>query len=77
MKNWTESRNEVLAEMIRSKGRGSFTPAQCPDCADPDANAAYRCLDCFTPCLVCRHCIVKRHADNPLHHLEVRFHLPE
>lgn len=76
MKNWRESRNEVLAEMIRGKGRGSFTTDRCPSCEDPEANAAYRCMDCFTPCLVCRNCVVNRHGDNPLHHLEVRFLLP-
>ncbi|KAJ7096927.1 hypothetical protein C8R44DRAFT_889520 [Mycena epipterygia] len=42
---------------------------KCPDCAD--LRGAYRCLHCFSHPFLCPKCIVKRHAENPLHRIEM------
>lgn len=69
-------RSEYLDEDIRWEGRGDFMrDSKCPDCLararGTPSLAEYRCLDCFTPDLVCRECCVKRHQRHPFHLIEV------
>lgn len=73
MQRWVEKRDAVLAEMMRTKGKGSFVDGSCPLCPDQSKAgiAAYRCSDCHSRCLLCASCCVDTHQNNPLHRIKV------
>lgn len=69
-------RSGYLDEFLRWEGRGDFRRVdECPDCiakgSSAVAAAKFRCLDCFTPDLVCEPCCVRRHRQLPFHIIEV------
>lgn len=75
MKAWKAKRDEVLAEMIRTKGRGIFTGNTCSCCGcageQEDGQGLCRCKECFSQELVCADCCVTMHCNHPLHCIEV------
>lgn len=66
---WLPHRDEYLREYCWHDGRGA-APAVCPRCQEgpPVARCEERCLD--EP--LCVRCMVKAHARQPLHFLQVR-----
>lgn len=71
-------RATYLDEIIRLEGRADFRHAKaCADCLsrgeDPQGSPEYRCVECYTPNLVCISCCLRRHRMQPLHRIEVRF----
>lgn len=62
-----------LHELIRLDGRGDRQQlCQCSSVqSQMTVDAEYRCRDCFGGELLCQSCIVKCHASNPLHSIEV------
>jgi hypothetical protein len=70
MRQWLPLRGKFVAEFIRGAGRGGVDGGACSACGD--RSPLFRCKDCFSIDLLCSGCMVKRHADNPLHVVEVR-----
>jgi hypothetical protein len=69
---WTHVRDEFLDAVIRYDGRGdSLQVLGCPGCKLPGISGTYRCTECFDHEMVCRECCVQRHAQLPLHHINV------
>ena len=68
---WLQYRDGSLDELLRLYGLGDYHGIDtCAMCRN--ANAMYRCLDCFGNCqLHCDGCLVKKHQDLPLHRVEV------
>jgi hypothetical protein len=67
-----DERESFLRELMRGCGRGNAHDQQhClgQDCASREC--VYRCKDCMGGGLFCQACIVKEHADNPLHRIKV------
>ena len=61
----------ILDELLRHDGlREHLALPQCASCLEELGE--YKCIDCASPTLYCTPCIVSRHADLPLHRLEVR-----
>ncbi|KAL0578101.1 hypothetical protein V5O48_003880 [Marasmius crinis-equi] len=85
-------RAAFLDEIIRHKGRGDYRKqTRCSDCKageeeheveegervkDEGNRPTIRCRECFLQDLVCAKCCVRRHWDNPYHHVEVRVFSP-
>ncbi|THU88945.1 hypothetical protein K435DRAFT_678933 [Dendrothele bispora CBS 962.96] len=65
---WRPLRNEYLAEFVRGEGRGDYYNEVCPRCYETDSRhqPLYRCMDCFSPELVCEECCREAHVDCPL-----------
>ncbi|KAJ7233875.1 hypothetical protein B0H12DRAFT_1028257, partial [Mycena haematopus] len=58
-----------LDEIVMLDGRGDYQDDH--ECIICDvAPGTYRCRDCFTDDLYCQACIVRAHADSPLHRIE-------
>ena len=70
MREWLPFRSAFLAEMIRGAGRGGLESGTCPMCGQN--STLYRCKDCFNMDLICSGCIVRTHANHPLHVIDVR-----
>lgn len=65
-------RDEFTDELMRHEGlAGSISPPLCEMCLEP--GAIYHCLDCFSKCMLCQHCIVTAHGWDPLHNIQVRY----
>lgn len=54
------------------EGRGRYQ-VSCAGCRDSFPN--YRCKDCTHGALWCKKCLVTRHAQSPLHNVEVMLSL--
>jgi hypothetical protein len=70
LRKWIDDRDFYLQEFIRLDGRGDLAVGNaCRLCGltSPDI----RCEDCFGGELLCRKCVIDRHASNPLHRIEV------
>ncbi|CAK5270584.1 unnamed protein product [Mycena citricolor] len=66
-----EEMETFVDELVRTSGRGDYTesgPSLCSVCQVEEG--AYRCKECFTGGIFCAACIVHRHGDLPLHHIE-------
>ncbi|KAJ7494558.1 hypothetical protein B0H11DRAFT_1716969 [Mycena galericulata] len=61
-------RDDYSDGMLRIKGRGGWWSKGCAVCAE--ANPTWRCGDCFGNRMLCTHCVIERHRDEPLHLLE-------
>ncbi|KAJ7210362.1 hypothetical protein GGX14DRAFT_565567 [Mycena pura] len=66
-------RDQYLANLFRREGcQTTRTNGDvCRDCRNAHASAIFRCRNCFGDALLCRDCMVARHADNPLHRIEM------
>jgi hypothetical protein len=72
LKAFLEAREVYGLEQMRLEGRGDARSGRCPTVGCLGA-ATMRCVsDCDTRRLYCEPCIVERHADIPLHFVEVR-----
>ena len=69
LKHWIQYEEEFADELIRHKGLGAHPSHCCKMCGIDDA--PYRCLDCLSYRLFCADCIIHRHAEHPLHRIEV------
>lgn len=69
MREWVSSRDDWLAELLRSEGRGDFAQAQCARCGNNPAEI--RCKDCEDHKLYCEPCTVDMHRRNPFHRILV------
>ncbi|KAJ6468859.1 hypothetical protein C8R45DRAFT_1105497 [Mycena sanguinolenta] len=65
---WAEyDKEKFLDELLRCEGRGAYSGhSRCAKCRTA-GTAVHRCQDCFTDALLCAPCIVRLHANNPLH----------
>ncbi|KAE9388175.1 hypothetical protein BT96DRAFT_797707, partial [Gymnopus androsaceus JB14] len=83
MQVWKTKRDEVLVEMMRMKGRGTFTADACSRCGcipeqvessrgeqEECRPGLFRCKECFSQQLLCGDCCVEMHACHPLHCIE-------
>lgn len=72
MTRWVRDDREVfLKEFIRLEGRGSsFRTSGCSVCPSVDLTL-YRCDDCMSGQVLCKECLVERHALHPFHRIEV------
>lgn len=74
---WTSGGHdeEFLYELLRHEGRGDNTHQHtCSGCQIPFGEAGGRmiqCRDCFGGALECIDCCLKRHAQLPLHRIQV------
>ncbi|KAL0577210.1 hypothetical protein V5O48_004776 [Marasmius crinis-equi] len=59
----------ILQEMIRLEGRGHSETA-CNSCGGSEG-AVYRCRSCCDEVLYCQDCMLDRHQDRPLDHIEM------
>jgi hypothetical protein len=66
--SWVLHRDEYLDELMCLEGRGRYERS-CAGCNTPFPN--FRCKDCTHGALWCQVCLVKRHAQSPLHVIEV------
>ncbi|KAJ6518387.1 hypothetical protein DFH09DRAFT_1098572 [Mycena vulgaris] len=57
----------ILAELARL-GEGGPTKSVCAQCGS--GISRHRCLDCFWAECLCATCLVKQHAEHPLHRIE-------
>ncbi|KAJ6613229.1 hypothetical protein B0H10DRAFT_1951632 [Mycena sp. CBHHK59/15] len=66
-----DHRDMFLHEILRWEGRGDHRSYPvCPECQE--RKVEYRCKDCTSGGqLVCKECVLNRHAQLPFHHLEV------
>ncbi|KAJ6458082.1 hypothetical protein C8R47DRAFT_995450, partial [Mycena vitilis] len=62
--------DKYLANMARRDGCRNASSELCRACKDPSRPCVFRCRDCFGDEILCKACIVDRHADNPLHRIE-------
>ncbi|KAJ7018016.1 hypothetical protein C8F04DRAFT_1278419 [Mycena alexandri] len=64
--------DEYLAEFLRLEGKGFVAREWCPACPKKKrvANPEYRCIDCFSPDVLCSGCCVARHKTHPLDRIE-------
>lgn len=69
VQEWIPYRAEFLHELLRLEAPASQNPT-CPRC---ETSAEYRCLSCFSAEPMCKGCLLSRHADTPLHRIQVRF----
>ncbi|KAG2750180.1 hypothetical protein P692DRAFT_20874680 [Suillus brevipes Sb2] len=67
--HWRQERSSYLDEMVRLEGRGDEIARETCSCKGEDP-LLYRCRDCFGAEMVCRACVLQRHAHNPLHRVE-------
>ncbi|KAG1843773.1 hypothetical protein DFJ58DRAFT_717719 [Suillus subalutaceus] len=71
MFTWLLERNSFLLKLLRLDGRGDYilqdTCRGGIECLFPPL---YRCKDCFTTELYCKHCTVEKHHEIPLHRIE-------
>ncbi|KAK1221816.1 hypothetical protein PQX77_015369 [Marasmius sp. AFHP31] len=66
---WKQShRDEYLDWHLVTEGRGRLFNNLCSRCDTPNPN--FRCLDCFGLRVVCQGCLLKTHADEPLHRIQ-------
>ena len=74
LKEWLEYIPGFLDELLWLEGRGEFANQSfCGQC-NREFNlevASYRCQNCSYGRLSCKKCVVKFHAQNPLHRIEV------
>lgn len=70
---WIPEIDRYVSELLRLEGRGNFTQGQaaCKNCIKNDMQSFYRCIDCHDIWLLCQDCLVKMHAGNPLHRVQV------
>ncbi|KAJ6479765.1 hypothetical protein C8R45DRAFT_832682 [Mycena sanguinolenta] len=69
VKTWIAHRDNYLDGLVRREARGPWWSRGCSLCGE--ANPAWRCEDCFGGRMLCLTCILDRHADEPLHWLQV------
>lgn len=72
VEQWIPHRTEFLHELLRLEA----PPPKNPACATCKSSGEYRCLGCFTGDageLVCKGCLLSRHANNPFHEVQVCF----
>jgi len=68
---WLAYRDSFLDELLRHEGFADSTGTTlCSSCEE--AEGTIKCNDCFCQLLRCRNCIVKEHANLPLHCIKVR-----
>ncbi|KAJ6631640.1 hypothetical protein B0H10DRAFT_1938473 [Mycena sp. CBHHK59/15] len=67
--NWRPRRDEYIACLLRRAGCLGVNEEVCRVCKARRPPA--RCKECFGDDLLCSPCLVDRHAENPLHHVEV------
>ncbi|KAK1223408.1 hypothetical protein PQX77_013717 [Marasmius sp. AFHP31] len=66
---WKQShRDSYLNWHLVTEGRGRLFSNLCSRCKTP--NPKFRCLDCFGLRIVCQGCVLKSHADEPLHRIQ-------
>ena len=70
MEEWLSYRQEFLSEIhcLESRIPGNIN-LSCDTCHD---EGQFRYRDCFGGEILCRGCILLRHAEHPLHSLQVR-----
>ncbi|PPQ85412.1 LOW QUALITY PROTEIN: hypothetical protein CVT25_006334 [Psilocybe cyanescens] len=71
LKEWVEHDRECdLQEILRLDGQGDY--ARYPHCYKCNSQeAVYQCVDCDQIDMFCGGCVVKNHAVNPLHCIQV------
>ncbi|KAJ7025958.1 hypothetical protein C8F04DRAFT_1190993 [Mycena alexandri] len=71
--NWRLHKRDVyLSTLVRAHGPADASLAVCPGCQGlSKLRPQFRCRDCFGGVIYCKECVVKRHAENPLHCLEM------
>lgn len=65
--SWLPFRDIYLDELLCHDGRQQLSCNRCND-----ADAEFKCQDCFGPLAFCRECLLAEHACLPLHRIEVR-----
>ncbi|KAJ7028284.1 hypothetical protein C8F04DRAFT_1212234 [Mycena alexandri] len=65
MHEWRDLRDEYLCELLRLEGAADADLVRCPSCNQ--AEATFRCKQCFGGQMYCGDCTVKMHTKNPLH----------
>ena len=66
IQEWIPHRTEFLHELLRLEALpGAMS------CAGCGSSAVYRCISCFLGELLCEGCLVLRHANAPLHKVQV------
>ncbi|KAF8058561.1 hypothetical protein FPV67DRAFT_1565454 [Lyophyllum atratum] len=65
---WIDYRDRYLDAKLQLEGRGRFAE-KCASCGDIEP--IYRCIDCHGRRVVCRHCLLRDHGDQPLHRIEI------
>jgi len=65
---WPPFRDTHIHELTRHEGWADLSK-RCIQCLQADA--AYKCDDCFGPTVHCRGCVVSAHARLPLHRIKV------
>ncbi|KAJ7715761.1 hypothetical protein B0H16DRAFT_1667046 [Mycena metata] len=55
--------------MVRRYGCGKEQDKQCRVCGAADS--PFRCKNCYGDEMLCQTCILSRHSENPLHHIQV------
>ncbi|KAJ7020502.1 hypothetical protein C8F04DRAFT_1274966 [Mycena alexandri] len=69
--NWRHKRDAYLSTLVRAHGPAGASLSVCPGCQGLSKSLPqFRCRDCFGGVIYCQECIVKKHAENPLHRLE-------
>ena len=64
---WMPFRDVYLDELLRHDGSQQLICVRCNN-----ADATYKCQDCFGPLVFCHQCVLTEHACLPLHRIEVR-----
>ncbi|KAJ7081910.1 hypothetical protein C8R43DRAFT_862272, partial [Mycena crocata] len=65
-------RDTYLMQLLRRRGCGDASTTLCPKCKNvANGMPIYRCRDCAGGQLLCRGCCIERHAENPLHMIDV------
>ncbi|RDB18287.1 hypothetical protein Hypma_000434 [Hypsizygus marmoreus] len=66
---WIQDRDTFVAEDIRWDGLGDYTMMECPCCGIHPPK--FRCEECDGGQLLCKACLVEKHAQLCLHRIEV------
>ncbi|KAF7367916.1 CxC2 domain-containing protein [Mycena sanguinolenta] len=62
--------DHILANILRRKGTRNAETCFCRVCRNPTVTPEFRCRECWGDDLLCRKCMVARHAENPLHQVQ-------
>ncbi|TFK79970.1 hypothetical protein K466DRAFT_504692 [Polyporus arcularius HHB13444] len=73
IREWTPLREEFLEELLRFYGGEAPVDTEkvpCAACGVEPESGLYRCSACTSRRLLCKTCVLSKHADLPLHRLE-------
>ncbi|EEB95982.1 hypothetical protein MPER_04962, partial [Moniliophthora perniciosa FA553] len=70
MAEWRGKARDYLDELMTLEGRRGYKSGICMECGE-QGGISYRCRDCFTGELLCKTCLVDRHATRPFDGVEV------